>query len=76
MELSSPNCPRNTVRRRSGPITDDIWLNYCHSQGNLVYLELFGQPIVVVNSHDVAIDLLEKRSVNYSDRPRSVMSEL
>ncbi|EIW58805.1 cytochrome P450 [Trametes versicolor FP-101664 SS1] len=44
--------------------------------GDLVYLELFGQPVVVVNSHDAAIDLLEKRSVNYSDRPRSVMSEL
>ncbi|KAJ7596548.1 cytochrome P450 [Mycena floridula] len=36
--------------------------------GDLVYLEVFGRGILVVNSSQAANDLFEKRSVNYSDR--------
>jgi hypothetical protein len=32
-----------------------------------------GQPMVILNSRDACIDLLEKRSSIYSDRPRLVM---
>lgn len=48
------------------------WLAYTEwgkQYGDIVYSHLFGQHIVVINSEKVAIELLEKRSYNYSDRP-------
>ncbi|KAM5546291.1 hypothetical protein V8D89_000417 [Ganoderma adspersum] len=44
--------------------------------GDVVYLSLFGQDIVVLGSLKAARELLEKRSANYSDRPASVMVQL
>ena len=41
--------------------------------GDLVYVDVFGQPMIFLNSEKAAIDLLEKRSANYSDRGSSVM---
>ncbi|KAI9438803.1 cytochrome P450 [Lactarius indigo] len=40
--------------------------------GELMYLSVFGQGILVLNSQRVAVDLLEKRSNIYSDRPRYI----
>lgn len=40
--------------------------------GPLTYLNIAGQPILVINSHETATDLLEKTT--YSGRPRFVMS--
>ncbi|KAH9059193.1 cytochrome P450 [Lactarius vividus] len=40
--------------------------------GELMYLSVFGQGILVINSQRVAVDLLEKRSNIYSDRPRYI----
>ena len=37
-----------------------------------MYLEFFGKPTVVINSQNVARELLEKRGAKYSDRPRMV----
>jgi len=34
-----------------------------------------GQPIVVCNSLKSAFELLERRSGNYSDRPRFIMAQ-
>ena len=44
--------------------------------GDVVYLNVLGQPMVVLNSLQAAQDLLDKRSANYSDRPDSVMTKL
>ncbi|KAJ2991019.1 hypothetical protein NUW54_g7793 [Trametes sanguinea] len=44
--------------------------------GDLVYLDAFGQPILVLGSHGMAVDLLEKRSALYSDRLPTPMIEL
>ncbi|KAI0629111.1 cytochrome P450 [Trametes polyzona] len=52
------------------------FLKLAERYGDLVYFNLLGQPVVVVNSYQVAVDILEKRSVNYSGRPRSIMAEL
>ena len=41
-----------------------------------MYFDLLGQPMIVLNSYDAAVDLLETRSLNTSDRPRVVMAEL
>jgi hypothetical protein len=40
--------------------------------GELMYISAFGRGILVINSQRVAIDLLEKRSSIYSDRPRYI----
>ena len=42
---------------------------YSISPGDLVYTRLLNQDVIVINSEDVAKDLLERRSRNYSDRP-------
>ncbi|KAI9063767.1 O-methylsterigmatocystin oxidoreductase [Trametes sanguinea] len=47
-----------------------------HKYGEVVYLNICGQPTVVLNSYDSAVALLESRSSNTSDRPRFVMAEL
>ncbi|OSD08730.1 CyP450 monooxygenase [Trametes coccinea BRFM310] len=44
--------------------------------GDLVFLDAFGQPILVLGSHATAVDLLEKRSALYSDRLPTPMVEL
>ena len=40
-----------------------------------MYLDGAGQPIVVCNSLKPAFELLERRSGNYSDRPRFIMAQ-
>ena len=40
--------------------------------GEVMYVSALGQGVLVINSQRVAIDLLEKRSNNYSDRRRFI----
>ena len=53
---------------------------YLHSvftrTGDIVYLDMLGRPMVVLGSHKVARELMDKRSGNYSNRPPSVMAKL
>ncbi|KAH7907808.1 cytochrome P450 [Hygrophoropsis aurantiaca] len=37
--------------------------------GDIFSIRLFNQDVIVINSEEIAKDLLEKRSSNYSDRP-------
>jgi hypothetical protein len=37
--------------------------------GDVMYLEVFGKPMVVLDTHEAAVDLLEKKGSIYSDRP-------
>lgn len=41
--------------------------------GEMMYVSVLGQGILVINSRRVAVDLLEKRSSIYSDRPHSIV---
>jgi hypothetical protein len=43
--------------------------------GDVMYLDGAGQPIIVCNSLKSAFELLERRSSNYSDRPRFIMAQ-
>ena len=48
------------------------WLRYIDWQqlyGDVIYVDLFGRGMVIVNSAKAANELFEKRSSNYSDRP-------
>ena len=39
----------------------------------MIYLNVLGQPFVILTSLDVITDLFEKRSSNYSDRKQTTM---
>ena len=40
-----------------------------------MYLDAAGQPTIVLNSLRSAMELLEHRASNYSDRPRLIMAQ-
>ncbi|KAF9458686.1 cytochrome P450 [Collybia nuda] len=42
--------------------------------GPIMSLNLAGQPMIILNTHKAAIDLLNSRSRIYSDRPRLIMA--
>lgn len=42
--------------------------------GEAMYLDGGGQPVVVCNSLKSAFELLERRSGNYFDRPRLIIT--
>ncbi|KAH7921662.1 cytochrome P450 [Leucogyrophana mollusca] len=45
------------------------YLDWAATYGDLVYARFLNEEIIVINSKKIAVDLLEKRSNNYSDRP-------
>ncbi|KAI0326111.1 cytochrome P450 [Cubamyces sp. BRFM 1775] len=59
--------------------TEHSWVTYrdwAARYGDVLAVRAFGQTLVVLNSYTAALDLLEKRSLVYSDRPASVLAEL
>ncbi|KAJ4487213.1 cytochrome P450 [Lentinula edodes] len=58
--------------------TGSQWLTFDQLKsryGPIVYLNMAGQNIIVLNTKAAAIELLERRSVIYSDRPRFIVAE-
>lgn len=47
--------------------------DWVSSSGDVSYIKIFSQPLVVINSFLAAKDLLEKRGAIYSGRPRFVL---
>lgn len=48
------------------------WLTYADwasTLGDVLYMEIFGNPLIILNSAKAATELFEKRSGNYADRP-------
>ncbi|KAF9446191.1 cytochrome P450 [Macrolepiota fuliginosa MF-IS2] len=45
------------------------YTKWAKTYGDVIYLRILNRPIIVLNTAEAAIDLLEKRSWNYSDRP-------
>ena len=64
----------------------DIWYELCaillenalviiySTLGDVIYLNVLGQPVLVLESGRAALDLFDKRSNIYSDRPHLVMA--
>lgn len=44
--------------------------------GDVMHLHFLGRSVIVLNSVQAAVDLLDKRSANYSDRPTFVILEM
>ncbi|KJA26057.1 hypothetical protein HYPSUDRAFT_347562 [Hypholoma sublateritium FD-334 SS-4] len=54
------------------------WLEYASwakRYGGVLSFKVFGRPAIIVSSAKAATELFEKRSTNYSDRPRMIMSD-
>ncbi|KAF8629505.1 hypothetical protein AX17_005631 [Amanita inopinata Kibby_2008] len=54
----------------------ELWLpaaEWAKEFGDVVYLHVFGQGLVFLNSPEAAVDLLDKRGSIYSDKPQLVM---
>ncbi|TDL29033.1 cytochrome P450 [Rickenella mellea] len=49
-------------------------LNWGKKYGDMIYVEIMGKPMLFLNSYNDAVELLEKRSLWYSDRPTWPMS--
>jgi len=52
------------------------WLTFTEwgkKHGDIVSFSVFGRTTIVLNSAKVANEILDKRSFNYSDRPRMVL---
>jgi hypothetical protein len=59
----------------SSPRNIDVDFIHMHAaKGDFVFLSVFGQPILVLNSYKVVNDLFTKRFANYSDRPVTVLA--
>ncbi|RPD65433.1 cytochrome P450 [Lentinus tigrinus ALCF2SS1-6] len=55
----------------------ELWLRaseWARCYGDIVYLHVFGQGLLFLNTYEVAIDLLERKGSIYSDKPRLVMA--
>ncbi|KAI0764993.1 cytochrome P450 [Fomes fomentarius] len=55
----------------------ELWLRateWAESYGDIVYLHVFGQGLLFLNTYEVAIDLLERKGSIYSDKPALVMA--
>ncbi|KAL0064837.1 hypothetical protein AAF712_008234 [Marasmius tenuissimus] len=53
------------------------WVSYhnlARRYGEVVYTEVFGSALVILNSQKAVVELLEKRSSNFSDRPPMYMA--
>lgn len=68
--------------RNGQPNSVSSFLN-CGNQGlnpsvlesDIIHVNLLGQPVIVLNSVESAVDLLEKRGANYSGRPSFAVME-
>lgn len=41
--------------------------------GDVIFAKFFRTPVVILNSKEAAVELMEKRSAKYSDRPRFLL---
>ncbi|TDL15489.1 cytochrome P450 [Rickenella mellea] len=58
-------------------LTKDAWIDFTEwksKYGDLIYITVAGQGMLILNSHKVAADLLDRRAAIYSDRPRLIVA--
>ncbi|KIJ43303.1 hypothetical protein M422DRAFT_253505 [Sphaerobolus stellatus SS14] len=51
----------------------ETYSKWAKEYGELVYLKLFGQGVLFVNSRRLSYEVFDKRATNYNDRPTSTM---
>ncbi|KAJ7157503.1 cytochrome P450 [Mycena filopes] len=77
---SPPGPPRDPFigHLRSMPSEDAglVFHQWAKIYGDVMQLDVVGQRMVILDSHQAAVDLLERRSAIYSDRPDFPLYEL
>ncbi|KII86265.1 hypothetical protein PLICRDRAFT_164703 [Plicaturopsis crispa FD-325 SS-3] len=56
--------------------TSNQWMKFAEwgkKYGDICFVTIFGKPIIILNTAKAAIDILEKKSAIYSDRPTFLM---
>ncbi|KAJ8481794.1 hypothetical protein ONZ45_g15183 [Pleurotus djamor] len=74
-----PGPPRFPIIGNAHQLTSRLWVpmvDWRKIYGPLVYLTAFGQPLVILGTHKVTKDLLDRRAAIYSGRQRSIVAEL
>ncbi|KAJ3486701.1 hypothetical protein NLI96_g4059 [Meripilus lineatus] len=64
------------LRLMTKPHNDATFTEWHKRYGDLIHLNVFGKNLLFINSAKVAIDLLDKRSIIYSDRPWFPVQEM
>lgn len=57
----------------------NCWLRLIISSntiGDLIYIHIFGRPMIICNTFEIAKELMDKRGANYSDRPPIMAAEM
>ncbi|KAI5118821.1 hypothetical protein M0805_009399 [Coniferiporia weirii] len=57
-----------------GPPPNFIFAQWGHTYGDILFMRVFRRPFIILNSYEVATELLEKRSAIYSERPTRNMA--
>ncbi|KAN0084464.1 Cytochrome P450 [Tylopilus felleus] len=52
------------------------YAEWARTYGDIVHSRLLGKHVIIINSEEIAEDLLENRSRNYSDRPHAIVSKM
>ncbi|KAJ7302126.1 cytochrome P450 [Mycena albidolilacea] len=57
-------------------LSSRVWLKFTSwkTYRSVVYLDIAGQPIIVLNNAKAAADLLDRRALIYSDRPGNIVA--
>ncbi|KIY45060.1 cytochrome P450 [Fistulina hepatica ATCC 64428] len=55
---------------------EEVFHEWAKTYGDIMHLHVPGQNLIILDSHEVATDLLERRSSIYSSRPRFVVMEI
>ncbi|KAJ8520725.1 hypothetical protein ONZ45_g2492 [Pleurotus djamor] len=55
---------------------ETVFHEWAKQFGDVIHLDVLGRSIIVLDSYQAAVDLLEKRSALYSDRPRVLIFEI
>ena len=82
--LGRDPCPLKFLRNLAAnqPLTSTLVLLTCifpplhPTDSDILSFTILGQPVIVLNSVAAAQELLDKRGVNYSDRPRFALFEV
>jgi len=46
------------------------------NSGDMIHLKIYGKHTIILSKHEDAVELLERRSVHYSDRVKSSYIDL
>lgn len=66
--------PEGALRQATEHVCPSVPNPFLNMAGDIVYLSIFGKPMIILNSFEAVNELFLKRADIYSDRPRSIMA--